>query len=69
MTRRCHVSTTQIYDHRRTRPETTRRSRSIESMGRNEKRELVNRLEVLVTHLLKWQYQPECRGTSEGIHR
>ena len=36
----------------------------IESMGKTEKRELVSRLIVLLTHLLKWQFQPERRGTS-----
>ena len=36
----------------------------IESMGRSEKRELVNRLAVLLQHLLKWQAQPGLRGTS-----
>jgi hypothetical protein len=36
----------------------------IESMGRNEKRELMNRLNVLLLHLLKWQYQPGLRGNS-----
>ena len=36
----------------------------IESMGRSEKRELVSRLKVLLTHLLKWQFQPSLRGTS-----
>ena len=36
----------------------------IESMGRSEKRELVNRLIVLLTHLLKWQVQPTRRGNS-----
>ena len=36
----------------------------IESMGRSEKRELISRLTVLLTHLLKWQYQPERRGKS-----
>ena len=36
----------------------------IESMGKGEKRELVNRLIVLLQHLLKWQFQPELRGTS-----
>jgi len=36
----------------------------IESMGRSEKRELESRLEVLLMHLLKWQYQPERRGKS-----
>jgi hypothetical protein len=36
----------------------------IESMGRTEKRELVSRLAVLLLHFLKWQFQPERRGTS-----
>ena len=36
----------------------------IESMGRSEKRELVNRLNVLLVHLLKWRYQPLLRGAS-----
>ena len=36
----------------------------IESMGRSEKRELVNRLVVLLVHLLKWCYQPGLRGNS-----
>ena len=36
----------------------------IESMGRSEKRELVNRLTVLFVHLLKWRYQPSLRGRS-----
>ena len=36
----------------------------IERMGRSEKRELVIRLEVLLMHLLKWQFQPERRGRS-----
>jgi hypothetical protein len=36
----------------------------IESMGRSEKRELVNHLAVLLLHLLKWRYQPSLRGNS-----
>lgn len=36
----------------------------IESLGRKEKQELVNRLEILLGHLLKWQYQPHRRGNS-----
>jgi hypothetical protein len=36
----------------------------IESMGRSEKRELNSRLEVLLTHLLKWRYQTHLRGKS-----
>lgn len=39
-------------------------SEEIESMGRAERRQLVNRLEILLVHLLKWQYQPELRGRS-----
>ena len=36
----------------------------IESMGRGEKRELVNRLTVLLMHLLKWHFQPGFRSAS-----
>lgn len=36
----------------------------IESMGKSEKRELINRLTILLAHLLKWQFQPERRGNS-----
>src|SRR3990167_1149334 len=36
----------------------------IESMGKSEKRELINRLAVLIAHLLKWQYQQERRSNS-----
>ena len=36
----------------------------LETLGRQERRELVNRLGILLGHLLKWQYQPELRGTS-----
>ncbi len=34
----------------------------IESMGRSEKRELKNKLIVLLMHLIKWQYQPQKRS-------
>jgi hypothetical protein len=36
----------------------------IESIGRSEKRELINRLTVLLQLLLKWQHQPDRRGKS-----
>ena len=36
----------------------------IASMGRTEKRELVNRLAILLSHLLKWRHQPALRGNS-----
>src|SRR5271156_1447055 len=41
----------------------------IESMARSEKRELTNRLKLLLTHLLKWRYQPtlRCKGWSYTI--
>jgi hypothetical protein len=33
----------------------------IDSLGRSDKREIRNRLEVLLRHLLKWEFQPEKR--------
>ena len=36
----------------------------IESMGKSEKRELLNRLAILLTHLLKWKYQPAKQSKS-----
>ena len=36
----------------------------LEALGRQEYRELVSRLGVLLGHLLKWQLQPQCRSRS-----
>ena len=36
----------------------------LEGMGKSEKRQFVNRLAVLLAHLLKWQYQPKIRSKS-----
>lgn len=36
----------------------------IESMGRSERHQLINRLAILIAHLLKWQFQPDFRGRS-----
>ncbi|MHB8211389.1 MAG: DUF29 domain-containing protein [Acidithiobacillus sp.] len=36
----------------------------VESMGVNQRHELRSRLNVLLVHLIKWQWQPERRGTS-----
>lgn len=36
----------------------------IETMGKTERRELISRLEVLLTHLLKWRFQPVGRSRS-----
>jgi len=31
----------------------------IEDVGKSEQRELANRMALLLSHLLKWQHQPE----------
>lgn len=36
----------------------------VESWGKQQRRELRNRLSVLIGHLLKWEYQPQCRSRS-----
>jgi len=36
----------------------------IEDVGKSEQRELSNRMALLLSHLLKWQFQPSYRGAS-----
>lgn len=36
----------------------------IEDVGKSEKRELASRMAVLLSHLLKWQYQPSKQSKS-----
>ena len=36
----------------------------VESVGSSEKHEIRRRLKVLLTHLLKWKFQPGLRGVS-----
>jgi hypothetical protein len=36
----------------------------IEDMGQSQRRALSSRLQVLISHLLKWQFQPEKRSPS-----
>ena len=36
----------------------------LESMGKRDKRQLISRLIVLFTHLLKWEFQPDHRSGS-----
>jgi len=36
-------------------------------MGRSERRELVNRLVVLLLHLLKWRFQTDRQGNSRRL--
>jgi len=35
----------------------------IEDVGKSEQREIANRMAVLIAHLLKWQYQIECKSS------
>lgn len=42
----------------------THLTEELESMGATERREIINRLTILITHLLKWQFQPARRGNS-----
>lgn len=39
----------------------------IDDVGKSEQRELMNRMALLLTHLIKWAYQPERRGASWEI--
>lgn len=39
----------------------------IESLGKQQKQELRNRLGILIGHFLKWQYQPDLRSRSWKI--
>ena len=36
----------------------------LKDMGKSNERELVSRLIILISHLLKWQYQPDMRSNS-----
>lgn len=36
----------------------------LEGMGRSEKRAFINRLAILLAHLLKWHFQPALRSRS-----
>lgn len=36
----------------------------IDSVGVSQRNELRNRLKILILHLLKWQFQPNCRSKS-----
>jgi hypothetical protein len=36
----------------------------MEALGRSEKHEFINRLSLIMAHLLKWQFQPNMRSHS-----
>ena len=42
----------------------TNLAEEIESLGRSEKKELINRLTILICHMLKWECQVERRSRS-----
>jgi Domain of unknown function DUF29 len=42
----------------------TNLAEEVESLGKQQRQELENRLGVLLGHLLKWDYQPEKRSKS-----
>lgn len=42
----------------------THLAEEVEDVGKSERRALVSHLRVLLTHLLKWDYQPERRSDS-----
>jgi hypothetical protein len=44
--------------------DTTHLIEELEGMAKRDERELKNRLEVLIMHLLKWHYQTEQRSSS-----
>ncbi|OHY34811.1 DUF29 domain-containing protein [Cylindrospermopsis raciborskii] len=39
-------------------------AQELESMGKRDRRQLRSRLQVLIMHLLKWQYQPDKQSKS-----
>jgi hypothetical protein len=47
----------------------TNLAEELESLGKRDRRELGSRLQVLVTHLLKWRYQPEGRTRGSSWRR
>lgn len=59
-----HEQATLLRDQQFTRLDLDNLIEELESMGRSERRQLLNRLEILLMHLLKWQYQPAFRGRS-----
>lgn len=53
-----------IRDKKFTEIDTEHIAEELEIMGKREKRELITRLTVLLTHLLKWKYQSAKRSKS-----
>ena len=44
--------------------DTQRIAEELEDRGKSQRRELISRLAVLLTHVLRWQFQPDRRSDS-----
>ncbi len=53
-----------LRDHQWSQLDLSNLIEEIESLGRQQRAELRNRLSVLIGHLLKWEYQPDRRSRS-----
>jgi hypothetical protein len=53
-----------LREGRLTEADTSNIAEELEDMGRSEARALRSHLRVLLTHLLKWQFQPDQRSSS-----
>jgi len=53
-----------LYEGKLSEIDRTHIAEELEGMGNRDKRELISRLVVLITHLLKWQFQSERRSKS-----
>lgn len=53
-----------LRERRFTELDTENIAEELEAMSRNERRELISRLSVLIAHLLKWQHQAVRRSRS-----
>jgi len=53
-----------LRDHQWSQLDLSNLIEEIESLGRQQRAELRNRLSVLIGHLLKWEYQPKQRSRS-----
>ena len=53
-----------LHEHQWTQLDLLNLIEEIESLGKQQRQELRNRLSVLIGHLLKWEYQPQHRSRS-----
>jgi hypothetical protein len=53
-----------LRNHQWTQVDLSNLVEEIESLGKQQRQELRNRLSVLIVHLMKWEYQPQHRSRS-----